>query len=79
MYMVMYPIVSLHPLVCVLHVCPVSSAVPSDCTEPVEALGYFSERFTLRYGDTHPLFFDGDLTDAVKEATGGSAEEVSVP
>ena len=60
-----------------VYYCLFLSSVPGDCSEPVEALSYFSARFTQRYGPIHPLFYIGDLTDAVKVATGGSADEVS--
>lgn len=49
--------------------------IPPDCEGSVEALHYFSERFGSRYGDIHPLFFIGSLSDAVKEATGVPADE----
>ena len=54
-----------------------SPIVPVDCSEPIDALNCFSDRFNQRYGPIHPLFYIGDLNDAVKEATGGSALQVS--
>ena len=50
--------------------------VPSDCTDPAEALLYLTERFSSRYGDTHPIFYVGSLASAVNEAGGGPAAEV---
>ena len=51
------------------------SVVP-DYIEPNEALACFSQRFALRYGNIHPLFYIGSLADAVSEATGGPIVKV---
>ena len=50
--------------------------VPSDCTDPAEALLHLTERFSSRYGDTHPIFYIGSLASAVNEASGGSVAQV---
>ncbi len=47
--------------------------VPEDCTEPYEALQCFTHSFELRYGAMHPLFLLGSLSEAVLEATIGTA------
>lgn len=31
----------------------------------------------IRYGETHPYFYMGPLTEAIKEAGGASAKEVN--
>ena len=46
--------------------------------EPYEALQCFTHSFELRYGAMHPLFLLGSLSEAVSEATIGSASSGSV-
>ena len=50
--------------------------VPSDCTDPAEALLHLTERFSSRYGDTHPIFYVGSLASAVNEAGGVPVAQV---
>ena len=52
--------------------------VPEDCTEPYEALQYFTHSFEQRYGAMHPLFLLGSLSEAVSEATIGTASSGTV-
>ena len=47
-------------------------------TEPSTALQEFSHNFEQRYGPIHPLFYVGSLSDAVRDATNGSAMSGSV-
>ena len=49
------------------------SLMPQGCTEPNTVLQEFSRNFEQRYGPMHPLFYVGPLSDAVREATSGSA------
>jgi hypothetical protein len=44
--------------------------------DEVVACIHFAEEYANRYGDTHPLFFQGSLDDAVKEACNKPAKEV---
>ena len=52
--------------------------VPVDCIEPYEVLQCFTHSFELRYGVMHPLFLLGSLSEAVSEATIGSASSGTV-
>lgn len=52
--------------------------IPRGCLEPYEALQFFTHAFEARYGAMHPLFLIGTLSDAVSEATAGSATSGSV-
>jgi hypothetical protein len=45
--------------------------IPETCVEVTEALQFFTARFEERYGPTHPLFYEGGLKEAVREATSG--------
>ena len=47
-------------------------------SEPSTVLQEFSHNFEQRYGPMHPLFYVGSLSDAVREATNGSAMSGSV-
>ncbi len=47
--------------------------IPQGCLEPYEALQFFTHAFEARYGPMHPLFLIGSLSEAVGEATSGSA------
>lgn len=38
----------------------------------------FSENFVHRYGDCHPMFYQGTLDDAVKEACQRPAKSVNI-
>lgn len=39
---------------------------------------HFSEGFAQRYGPCHPMFFQGSLDDAMKEAVMQPARDVSI-
>ena len=52
--------------------------IPRGCLEPYEALQFFTHAFEARYGAMHPLFLIGTLSDAVNEATAGSATSGTV-
>ena len=52
--------------------------VPEVCTDPYEALQYFTLSFEQRYGAMHPLFLLGSLSEAVSEATIGTASSGTV-
>ena len=51
--------------------------MPQGCGPDV-ALQHFARNFEQRYGPTHPLFYVGALSAAVKEATSGSASSGTV-
>ena len=51
-------------------------SVARDFIEPSKGLACFSQRFAQRYGNVHPLFYIGSLSDAVNEATGGPVAKV---
>ena len=47
--------------------------MPQSCSNPDTLLQHFTRNFGERYGSTHPVFYVGSLSAAVKEATSGSA------
>ena len=51
--------------------------MPQGCSPDI-ALQHFARNFEQRYGPTHPLFYVGALSAAVKEATSGSASSGTV-
>ena len=44
------------------------SSVPEGNEDEAMASVHFAEGFTRRYGHRHPIFFQGTLDDAIKEA-----------
>ncbi|XP_073259485.1 FAS-associated factor 1-like isoform X1 [Porites lutea] len=53
----------------------ISNMLEDNCTDTAEALVKFTTQFEERYGETHPYFYMGPLTEAIKEAGGASAKE----
>lgn len=53
-------------------------AVPDNVEDEVAGCIHFAEEYTNRYGDTHPLFFQGTLDEGVREACNKPAREVSL-
>ncbi|KAF4525991.1 hypothetical protein B566_EDAN000783, partial [Ephemera danica] len=49
--------------------------MPDNVDDEVVGCIHFAEEYTNRYGNTHPLFFQGSLDDAVKEACNKPARE----
>lgn len=52
--------------------------VPDNVEDELVGTVTFNERFTARYGPIHPLFFQGALDDALKEACNKPAKDVSI-
>ncbi|KAG8230575.1 hypothetical protein J437_LFUL004488 [Ladona fulva] len=50
--------------------------IPDNVEDEASASFHFTEQFRSRYGRTHPVFFQGCLDDAVKEACSKPAKEV---
>lgn len=51
--------------------------VPDNVEDELIGTVTFNERFTARYGPAHPLFFQGTLEQALKEACIRPAKDVS--
>ncbi|XP_046388442.1 FAS-associated factor 1 [Ischnura elegans] len=49
--------------------------IPDNVEDEASASFHFTEQFRSRYGRTHPVFFQGCLDDAVKEACSKPAKE----
>ena len=52
--------------------------IPQGCKSTDVAMQCFTRNFGQRYGSTHPMFYVGALSAAVKEATSGSASSGTV-
>ena len=53
--------------------------MPDNVDDEVVGCIHFADEYTNRYGDLHPLFFQGSLEEAVKEACNKPAKEVCNP
>lgn len=53
----------------------ISVMLEDGCTDSAENLVKFTTQFEERYGEVHPHFYMGPLTEAIKEAGGASAKE----
>ncbi|XP_078352953.1 FAS-associated factor 1-like [Oculina patagonica] len=53
----------------------ISEMLEDGCTDAAENLVKFTTQFEERYGEIHPHFYMGPLTEAIKEAGGASAKE----
>ena len=51
----------------------ISDNVPCETAGTVQ----FAENFVTRYGDCHPMFFQGTMEEAFREATSKPAKDVS--
>lgn len=49
--------------------------MPTNIQDETEALVHFTTEFSRRYGECHPMFFQGSLDDALKEACMKPARE----
>ncbi|EDO36062.1 predicted protein, partial [Nematostella vectensis] len=57
--------------------CPrqINRMLPDDCLDTSDNLIKFTAQFEERYGETHPHFYMGPLTEAIRDASGKSAKE----
>lgn len=53
----------------------ISEMLDENCADTAENLVKFTTQFEERYGEIHPHFYMGPLTEAIKEAGGASAKE----
>lgn len=53
-----------------------TGTVPEGIEDETMAAIHFADRFAQRYGDCHPMFFQGSLDDAMKEACHQPAKNV---
>ena len=51
--------------------------MPEDVHDQTAALEHFSREFSNRYGECHPVFYIGNLEDAIKDALHVKAKDVS--
>lgn len=55
--------------------CPRSPMMPENSQNDTDALVHFTDEFSSRYGETHPMFFIGSLDAASQEAFYGKARD----
>uniref|UniRef100_A0A672IEH0 UBX domain-containing protein n=2 Tax=Salarias fasciatus TaxID=181472 RepID=A0A672IEH0_SALFA len=55
--------------------CPRSPMMPENSQNDTDALLHFTDEFSSRYGETHPMFFIGSLDAASQEAFYGKARD----